>query len=135
MWKAIVAGLGVAIGLAVVSVWIANERFDDKLLLDAVWTANGVAPAFDLLQESGHGHQSGLPKEGPVPLGNLVQSQPLKIDKNRCVRIHFRIVAQAGFLIADIDQIGERFDTRRFDKVAGQPQNATVHVAFFFQFS
>ena len=31
MWKTIVIGLGVAIGLGVVSIWIANEQFDHQI--------------------------------------------------------------------------------------------------------
>ena len=31
MWKTIAIGMGVAIGLAVASVWIANERFDEQI--------------------------------------------------------------------------------------------------------
>ena len=31
MWKTLVIGVGVAIGVAVASVWIANERFDHRI--------------------------------------------------------------------------------------------------------
>jgi hypothetical protein len=102
-------------------------------LPDAVGAADRVAPSFDLIEEFGDRHQPGLPEEGAIPLRNLFERQPLKIDEFRNPSRPTGSCSEMRNLIADVDQEREGLGARRFDEVARQAKNMPVDTARLVQ--